>query len=66
MKKEALIGFPYPTLTVIGLLIFFTFFLVMIFWLFHKSQKDKLEYSSRIPLADNNEQSYSGGSYESK
>jgi len=53
MRGQALVGFPYPILTVIGLLLFFIFFVSMVFWVFHKSQKNKIKYLENLPLQDN-------------
>lgn len=52
MKQIALAYFPWPWLTATALLIFFTFFVVICIRVNHRSQKEKIDNASLIPLQD--------------
>ncbi len=52
MKQIALAHFPYPWLTAVALLIFFSFFVVLCIRVNHRSQKEKIDQASLIPLHD--------------
>lgn len=50
MKQEALKYFSEIHLTVFGLVLFFTFFTVMVLWVNRKSGKQLYQRLARIPL----------------
>lgn len=52
MKQIALAQFPWPWLTAIALLIFFTFFVGVCIRVNHRSQRHKNQEASLIPLED--------------
>lgn len=52
MKQEALKYFTETHLTVLGLVIFFTFFVGMILWTHRKSSKSLYRRLSELPLKE--------------
>lgn len=52
MKQLILTQFPWPWLTAMALIIFFSFFVSMCFYINHRSQKKKIHEASLIPLND--------------
>lgn len=52
MKQEILQHFPWPWLPSVALLIFFSFFIIMIFRLLMKSRQSLLQRAARLPLDD--------------
>ena len=52
MKQEILIRFPWPWLTVIALLIFFSFFVVLVFRVSMKSRRHIFAAAETLPLQD--------------
>ena len=52
MMKEALSHFPLPIFTVVGLLIFFTFFVGVLFWVYRRGSTDVYNQVSQIPLEE--------------
>ncbi|MBC7466650.1 MAG: cbb3-type cytochrome c oxidase subunit 3 [Bdellovibrio sp.] len=50
--KEGLKYFTDTHLTSIGLLLFFTFFVGIVFWVFRKGSKNYYNQSAQMPLED--------------
>lgn len=50
MMSQVLSHFHLPWLTCIALLIFFTFFVSMLFWVFRKNGKPVYQYIENLPL----------------
>lgn len=74
MKQEALKYFTDLHLTVLGLLIFFGFFIAVVFWVYRKDSKALYAALTNLPLSDerivseqppkNAQPQTSGGNYE--
>lgn len=52
MKQDVLTQFPMPWLTVVGLLIFFGFFVALLINVSRKTQKSVFAVASQLPLED--------------
>lgn len=52
MKAETLSYFHMPELTLLGLLIFFGFFMLMLLWVFQRQRKPFYQRLEQIPLTD--------------
>jgi cbb3-type cytochrome oxidase subunit 3 len=52
MKQQILTLFPWPWLTALALIIFFTFFTSMIFLVFSRFTKKFIEEGQQLPLSD--------------
>jgi len=52
MKQEVLAYFHMPLLSLIGLGIFFTFFMVMLFWVFSQYRKPIYQHLANLPLGE--------------
>jgi cbb3-type cytochrome oxidase subunit 3 len=50
MKTEALSQFPLGWLTGVALLLFFSVFVMIVWWTYHAKNKPALERWARIPL----------------
>lgn len=52
MKQQGLLYFTDTYLTTFGLIIFFTFFIVMFIWIMSKKRADYVNYMSQLPLQE--------------
>lgn len=52
MKAEALSYFHMPYLTQIGLLIFFSFFMCLLYLVFHKKRLPYYEHLAQLPISE--------------
>lgn len=52
MKAEVLALFHMPQLSLIGLMIFFGFFLTMVLWLYRARSKPFYNHLANLPLGD--------------
>lgn len=52
MKAETLSYFHMPELTLVGLGIFFTFFMLMLLWVFQHQRKPFYQRLEELPLAE--------------
>lgn len=52
MKQEILIHFPWPWLSTLALMIFFTFFIGLVARLTMKSRRRVFALAERLPLSD--------------
>lgn len=50
MKQEVLQNFPHIELTAIALLIFFTIFCGMLYWINRKDQRSVIQHLEQLPL----------------
>lgn len=52
MKQEGLRYFTDIGLTSVGLMIFFTFFVCLLFWVYRRSSTELYDHAAHIPLKD--------------
>jgi cbb3-type cytochrome oxidase subunit 3 len=52
MKQEILTRFPWPCLPTLALLLFFSFFVLLLFRVNSKKQKAEFELAGTLPLGD--------------
>lgn len=52
MKQEVLVQFPWPSLSILGLVIFFCFFTVLVWRVSRSQTKHAYESASTLPLHD--------------
>lgn len=52
MKAEAMSYFHMPLMTIVGLMIFFTFFMVMTLWVFNKQRRPFYHQIANLPIGD--------------
>ena len=52
MKSEILSYYHLPDLSVLGLAIFFSFFLAMLLWVFSSYRKPVYQHVQNLPLGD--------------
>ncbi len=50
MKQEVFQNFNDQNLTILGLFIFVTFFVGLLFWVYRRTQAPHYKYMSQIPL----------------
>lgn len=52
MKSEAMAYFYATDLSLAAFMIFLSFFLVMLFWVYHRSHKPMYQHLANLPLGD--------------
>ena len=52
MKQEALAYFHMPMLSLIGLMIFFAFFMSMLLWVYRRQGRPMYQHLANLPLGD--------------
>lgn len=52
MKQEVMSYFHMPYLTLIGLMIFFSFFMIMVFFVMQKNRGVLYDYLGHLPLEE--------------
>lgn len=52
MKQEILTQFPWPWLPTLALLIFFSFFVILLFRVNSKNQREIINLAQQLPLND--------------
>lgn len=52
MKQEVLAFFPMTSLTLVGLIIFFTMFMGILWWVFNRTRVPLYDHLSHLPLQE--------------